>query len=193
MRAITVYQPWAYAIAHLGKGYENRTWPPPAAAVGRPLAIHAGRTFDERGARFIEELGLALPPRSEMPTGALVAVCRLAGVVMPADPQSDDPWFRGPFGWRLDERRPLARPVPIVGKQGLWEAPDHLLASWRDVAAGTCAECGEPLETEVYRCSSCGRKVCGLACRDAHGGRRRPVAGGRHDARPHVVCVPPEL
>ena len=45
MRALTVQQPWAWAIFH-GKAIENRTqqW-----AYRGPLAIHAGVRWSERG------------------------------------------------------------------------------------------------------------------------------------------------
>lgn len=47
MRALTVRQPWAWAIVHGTKRVENRTqrW-----AYRGPLAIHAGLAWDEDGA-----------------------------------------------------------------------------------------------------------------------------------------------
>lgn len=36
------------------------------------------------------------------------------------------PWFFGPFGWALDEIRPLAEPVPCKGALGLWRVPEHI-------------------------------------------------------------------
>jgi hypothetical protein len=46
MRAITVRQPWAWAIVHGGKDVENRTRNIAGAYRG-PVAIHAGKTLDE--------------------------------------------------------------------------------------------------------------------------------------------------
>lgn len=42
LRAISLWPEWAYAVAHLGKNGENRTWPLPKARVGKPLLICAG-------------------------------------------------------------------------------------------------------------------------------------------------------
>jgi DNA polymerase-1 len=41
MWALTVWQPWAWAIAMGFKLIENRSWPPPRWLIGRELAIHA--------------------------------------------------------------------------------------------------------------------------------------------------------
>lgn len=46
MRALTVQQPWAWAIVHGGKDVENRTQ---AWGYRGPLAIHAGARWSERG------------------------------------------------------------------------------------------------------------------------------------------------
>lgn len=46
MRALTVLQPWAWAIAHAGKLVENRTWRPPSYELCKTIAIHAGKRLD---------------------------------------------------------------------------------------------------------------------------------------------------
>src|SRR5690349_14904511 len=46
MKALTVQQPWAWAIIHGGKDVENRTQ---AWTYRGPLAIHAGQRWSERG------------------------------------------------------------------------------------------------------------------------------------------------
>lgn len=47
MKALTVQQPWAWAIVHGGKDVENRTQ---AWSYRGPLAIHAGARWSDRGA-----------------------------------------------------------------------------------------------------------------------------------------------
>lgn len=60
MRAITVKQPWAWAIAAGGKDVENRTKPDPwRSAVGERLAIHAGKGWDRAAFDFGPLLDLA--------------------------------------------------------------------------------------------------------------------------------------
>lgn len=121
MRAITLHQPWATAIADLGKDIENRTWRPPANVIGTRIAIHAGSTFDEPGARGVMQLcpGVTMHWLMSQPRGAVLATAILHGVVT----ESESPWFGGPFGWRLVEIRRLTEPVKARGAQGLWTLP----------------------------------------------------------------------
>lgn len=56
----------------------------------------------------------------------VVAVCRYGGfVTVTQDMTADepDPWFEGPYGWRLDGLFVLPDPVPCKGAQGLWDLP----------------------------------------------------------------------
>jgi hypothetical protein len=125
LRALTIHQPWAWAIAHAGKRIENRTWKPPVSLVGSHLAIHAGKVFSDDG-----ELSLILrgfdPPDTYV-RGAIVAVAKVAGWVE----RSGDPWFVGPIGWELSELR-VFEPVPCKGAQGLWLVPDGVLSIVRE-------------------------------------------------------------
>ena len=47
MRGLTVKQPWAGCIAHIGKNVENRTRCFPPALIGTDIAIHAGQNLAE--------------------------------------------------------------------------------------------------------------------------------------------------
>lgn len=53
VKALTVQQPWAWAIIHGGKDIENRTqfW-----KYRGPLAIHAGARLSERGCNLLPDL-----------------------------------------------------------------------------------------------------------------------------------------
>jgi len=126
LRAITLHRPWAYAIAHLGKRVENRTWPCPLAP-GSLLAIHAGRKYDKQAADWIRQnFGFDCPPDgAEHPTG-IVAIARFCGNVT----ASEYPWFVGPIGWQLADVVVIP-PVPCSGQQGLWSVPADWLPSVR--------------------------------------------------------------
>lgn len=124
LKAITLHRPWAYAVAHLGKPVENRSWACPLAP-GSLIAIHAGRRFDKDAANWIQQRGYECPPDEEQPTG-IVAIVRFVGNVTALD----SPWFFGPIGWRLDEVVPI-NPVPCSGQQGLWRVPDDVLPAVR--------------------------------------------------------------
>lgn len=127
LRALTLIQPWAYAVCHLGKNIENRTWPAPKWILGQHLAIHAGKKFDEDDADDIRfELGLKVP--DAVPMGAIVAVARVAGAAEVVEGASDlglppeyrGKWSSGPWCWLLTELVVLPHPIECRGKQGLW-------------------------------------------------------------------------
>ncbi|AGP55893.1 MULTISPECIES: ASCH domain-containing protein [Streptomyces violaceusniger group] len=117
MKALTVHQPWADAIAYGGKRIENRSWTPPAAAVGSTILIHAGKTFDPT-ARFVITDWKALDNWPDA-RGAIIATAVLAG-----HHRADGccaPWgdARG-HHWQLTDVQPLTEPVPCRGAQRLW-------------------------------------------------------------------------
>ncbi len=126
LRALTLWQPWAWAVARAGKPVENRTWHPPPDVTH--LAIHAGKTFDPHAAEDIcDALGLGTLPLEARTHGAVVAVVRLAGCVHDAAELPEDLqfWWSGPHGLRLANVQPLEEPVPCRGAQGLWILPDN--------------------------------------------------------------------
>jgi len=47
MRALTLRQPWAWAIVHGQKRIENRPWKPWRDIIGQRIAIHAGLITSE--------------------------------------------------------------------------------------------------------------------------------------------------
>jgi hypothetical protein len=129
VKALTLWQPWAHAVARLGKRIENRPWKPWPSVVGRVIAIHAAAKVDpaeeERAARWIRlTVGVWVPLSSALPRGAIVATARVTGSVA----ASADPWFVGPYGWTLDEVVALPAPVPCRGAQGLWTVPPEVEA-----------------------------------------------------------------
>jgi hypothetical protein len=119
-RALTVRQPWAWAIAAGLKALENRSWRPPAELLGQRIAIHAGTGPDREGERWCAAHGIEVP--AELPRGELVAVARIVGVVE----ESDDLWWRGPLAWRLADVRPVPRGIRLRGALGLWRLPPGL-------------------------------------------------------------------
>jgi hypothetical protein len=131
MKAITICQPWAWAIAAGHKIIENR---PRAWHHRGPIAIHAGlsKKWMREGCEFLESRGIALPERFEF--GAVIAVARLVNcqrlehlqaVTLLAQEndvasQVQHGWASGPWCLVLREAMPI-EPVSCVGKLGLWE------------------------------------------------------------------------
>ncbi len=122
MKAITISQPFASLIASGEKFVENRTWP---TNYRGPLAIHAGK-----GTQYLCRESLA-----DYPTGCVIAVANLVACVSREDLRSRGhgdligsrfvvdinrhKHTEGPWCWILEDVRPV-EPVPVTGKQGLW-------------------------------------------------------------------------
>ena len=108
MKALTIRQPWAHAILHLGKNIENRKWPPPERLIGKYIAIHAGKGLDRESGLDVAE--------HELVRGAIVGIARIGKVVEDSRSRS----FDGPLGWTLHDVRVLPKPIRRNGILGLW-------------------------------------------------------------------------
>jgi hypothetical protein len=74
-RAFTVFRPWGWAILHAGKDLENRRTAFLRQAVGRRVLVHAGKTYDAEGARWIRDVcGRQPPGPAEDPIGLVGSV-----------------------------------------------------------------------------------------------------------------------
>jgi hypothetical protein len=112
MLALTVKQPWADAIIHAQKDIENRTWP---TAYRGPLAIHAGKSYDEGGRLFMLRHNLYVP--DDLVSGAIIGVVDLIDCTHTT---SDSRWAEpGVWHWRLANPRAV-EPVFVRGQQGLF-------------------------------------------------------------------------
>lgn len=140
MRALTVRQPFAWAIFH-GKDVENRkvAW----NYTGR-LAIHAGLQYaGAEATAIVERLADQRLPQAGMPGnqglrfGVIIGVVDVVGVHRSGECGTSEgrgcsPWAE-PFSAHLElaNPRPLAVPVECHGKQGLWTPEPHVLAAVR--------------------------------------------------------------
>lgn len=123
MKAISVQQPWAYAILQLDKDVENRSWP--TYHRGR-IAIHASKKIDHEAIEMLRGEGFEIP--DDLPTGAFVGEVDLTG----CHPCLDDPECCG-SGWgnlrsfhhQLANPSAYDEPIPGRGQLGYfeWEGP----------------------------------------------------------------------
>lgn len=125
MKALTLWQPWASLIAWGEKQYETRSW---GTAYRGDLAIHAGKHL-ERHPSFWHEL-YSKYDLINVPRGMVVAVARLETVILMntrliakiSDKEySVGTWEIGRWAWLFMDIRPLEKPIPAKGMQGLWE------------------------------------------------------------------------
>ncbi|GJD69457.1 ASCH domain-containing protein [Methylobacterium gnaphalii] len=130
LRALSIRQPWAWAIVALGKDIENRKWR--THHRGRTL-IHAGKGLKSQDLE--DFLGLAeaepaimarLTAAGGLPMDHLREQCGgIVGAVEIRDcvTHSDSPWFVGRFGFVLANAEPLPfRPCP--GQLGFFTPAD---------------------------------------------------------------------
>jgi hypothetical protein len=118
-RAISIRQPWAYAILHLGKDVENR--PMRTHYRGRIL-IQASLKVEEDEARELK-----LDP-DELSTGAIVGSVEIVDCIR----GSKSKWAnRGQWYWVLKNPRVLAKPIPFKGALGCIRVPDRILRGAR--------------------------------------------------------------
>ena len=128
MKALSVKQPWAWAIIVGGKPLENRDWRYPPKYRG-PLLIHASKTFDDEGYKWILEnasdLGLYpedIPEKKDFQRGGVIGKADLTGVVT----EHISRWFFGSLGLVMENQDSLPF-IPCKGALGLFEVPDDLL------------------------------------------------------------------
>lgn len=117
--ALSVRQPWAWAIIHAGKPVENRSEASVRMGgmrpmIGRRIAIHAakGLTREEYddAREFMAGIGVHCPAADALERGGLIGTVHVDDIV--SDHAS--PWFFGPRALALS--RPM--PVPFVGATG---------------------------------------------------------------------------
>ena len=124
--ALSVRQPWAWAIIHAGKHIENRSWNARFAATRAMLdfrgfvCIHAskGMTRDEYDSvDFIESVSkIKAPPPHELLRGGIIGTVEIVTVVR----KSSSPWFFGSVGLVLDNPRPVDF-IPSTGALGFFK------------------------------------------------------------------------
>ncbi len=127
--ALSVRQPWAWAIIHAGKDIENRSWngANPGLKFRGTVCIHAstGMTRDEFDDAIESIDGAAtnvdrLPQAREMVRGAIIGVVDVVDVVR----KSSSPWWCGPVGLVLANPRAI-EPIPSKGQLGFFKWQRH--------------------------------------------------------------------
>lgn len=128
--ALSIRQPWAWAILHAGKDIENRSWRTSRRGM---IALHAskGMTLGEyrECIDFVRDVttgrwGLdgqplpmvELPGVDELERGGIVGVARIVDCVM----TSASPWFFGEFGFVLADVRAVPF-IEVKGEQGFFK------------------------------------------------------------------------
>lgn len=156
MKAISIRQPWIWAILSAGKRVENR--PRPWAHRG-PILLHASkgmtkaeynlfamwwvRDFPRRTISSYPKL----PDMAELQRGGIIGKAHVLDCikrpyalgdvlpigVTPAQAElSVRPWFTGPYGLVLGHVEAIPF-IPFPGQLGLFEVPDEIVVPKREI------------------------------------------------------------
>lgn len=133
--ALSVRQPWAWAIIYGGKDVENRS----QAAVSkggmkpRSICIHASKGMTQQeyqsAASMMADIGVKCPPPDELVRGGVIGTVDVVSI----DNASDSPWFfKRPKNRALTlaNPSPIHFPIPCQGALGFfnWDAGGRLEA-----------------------------------------------------------------
>ncbi len=137
--ALSIRQPWAWAVLYAGKRIENRGW---YTSYRGDLYIHAGLRIDYGALVDLDEVIACVDePRPPAYCGALVGRASLVDCVRAQDvPEGQESWAMGPWCFVLEDIRPLSRPVPLRGSLGLFAV---------DLRAELSASTSDPLHCKT--------------------------------------------
>ena len=137
MLALTIKQPWTYAILNLGKDIENRDW---FTSFRGTIAVHASKKLDV--AEF-DSFYLAMKNKfdasvfwniselwdsGKIGNGVILGTVDITNCVK----RSDSIWFQGDYGFVLKNPVKLFEPIPCRGYQMFWEVPKEIEAQIRE-------------------------------------------------------------
>ena len=130
--ALSVRQPWAWAIIHAGKDIENRSW-----------RMAQGEYWE--AANFMRSIGVGCPPPADILRGGIVGSVEVIDVVS----KSDSLWFFGPRGLVLRDPQPCEF-VPCLGALGYfaWKLADASLVPARWMLPKEEKSASLPLEAD---------------------------------------------
>lgn len=163
--AVTVHQPWAYALTWWGKDCENRIWEPSGYGIGAgdKIVIHAGRLRPPNSAPRGGKAWDAMMSQIELlnadgviPGGpsalckelsesllrnssALVAIATIDRIATKGDDDfiHESPWRTDDeFAWVVRDVCPIV-PIPCNGKEKLWQ----LTETQKEQVNETCRAC----------------------------------------------------
>jgi len=121
MKALSLKQPWAWAVLHTDKDVENRSW---YCGYRGPLVIHGSKNWDQKGYEFlVYRMDVWVPEKERHVFGALQGIVEMVDCV----DRCDSRWFFGDWGFVFEDPREFKRPIPWRGQQMLFDVPDSII------------------------------------------------------------------
>ena len=114
IQALSVRQPWAWAIVAGYKDVENRTR---RTNFRGPLLIHAGAAIDPVGFQFLWEMGLHKALPENLLQGGLVGMIEVVDCT-----RSHESYWAAPghWHWVLSEPKEFRNVLPCPGRLGMF-------------------------------------------------------------------------
>lgn len=131
--ALSIRQPWCWAITHAGKDIENREW---WTDFRGPFLLHAGKTLEkgvigDMAGDFELPFDLEIPSESSLALGGIVGMASLTDCVS----RSPSRWFFGRWGFCLAQARSLPF-VPLKGVLGFFPVAEDVRRELARLLAG---------------------------------------------------------
>ena len=156
MKALTVYQPYAYAIVAGLKQYETR---PQRTNIRGRVAVHAAKGKP----RFVTlAVDMALPETMKLHFGAVIGAVEIVDCVpveeiIPTLTERErvlGDYSPGRFAWVLRNPIMFEKPIPARGKQGWWDWPFVLIETGNKMGSGK----SDGSDTRIIWGAGCGPK-----------------------------------
>jgi len=138
LKAISIRQPWAWAVIHGGKDIENRSISAVRnmqSAIGQRVYVHAGvkicsAPMFEEAADFMRSIGVEPPAREDLRYGGVIGSVFVEDAVFPtrgkgvcvigdSDKTLKSPWYGGNTGFLFRDPMPC-RFISARGQLGLF-------------------------------------------------------------------------
>jgi hypothetical protein len=136
MKALSIKQPWAWAVMNLPKEYrkdiENRTW---NTKHRGEFLVHASKGFDDAGYErmrwYLKELGYKghIPTKKEFAYGVLLGTVELVDVTQKATSR----WWEGVYGFKLKNAKPFLYPIAHKGALNFFNVDDAIIKEQMDL------------------------------------------------------------
>jgi hypothetical protein len=139
MKALSLWQPWATLVAIGAKRIETRHWPAPHWLIGQRIAIHATKTTRHLWLCEQEPFAAYVRSAERLPLGAVIATvvldrCTEITTASAAELEQRSlhehafgDYAAGRHAWLLHDVQPVAPPLPVTGRQGIFDVPGELL------------------------------------------------------------------
>ncbi len=124
LRCLSIHQPWSWLICAGAKRIENRTWKTDFRGT---IAIHAS-TSQSVLRDCLSEIASDQTEfkLTDFAFGAIIGLADIVDIQVYGREHESDFCASGPYCWRMANSRLLKKPIPLTGKQNLFDLDDAM-------------------------------------------------------------------